>query len=520
MKRSVTWTIVAVAVAIAAAVAGLFVAWPRHQASPPPDLVPSSWATFRASKGHELHVGQRNIECGACHDYRKVGFARVELASCGKCHENQAARSHHGGAGKETTCLTCHSFSPESPPACAGCHGEKHASGAASLVTVHSSLACDECHHVHDRPSITDAECLRCHDAVKLSHAGRAGSAACRDCHHAHDSAKKAPETCGGCHASPKGPKPAGHDSCLGCHAPHDFRSSGPKVCASCHAKQTTLVSAITVEHRSCTSCHEHHDPGRAAGACRSCHSAVQHAEHGGKKNCTSCHEPHGGNADVAVVACTSCHQKIASSDRGAHAAGQECTVCHAAPGFALADRKTLCASCHARQIKLVTENHAHEECTACHGSTAHQPKAAPPCAACHARERATAPAGHQQCTTCHDAHGATVPPLQTCVSCHKKESATQHGGLPGGCRSCHLPHGDSHKPAVSLTPPPCASCHVVQKLPGLHAVAQHLACGKCHEAHGPPRADRTTCTGACHADKREHEKEATACSGCHVFAR
>jgi hypothetical protein len=163
--------------------------------------------------------------------------------------------------------------------------------------------------------------------------------------------------------------------------------------------------------------------------------------------------------------------------------------------------------------------NHSHENCANCHGSSIHQPKPSAPCASCHARERATAPPGHQACTSCHDAHGASVPPIAPCASCHKKESTSKHGTLSGGCAACHRPHGDSHEPARTLATPPCVSCHAVKSLPGLHAVTQHTACNKCHDAHGPPRDDRATCTGPCHTDRRQHEKGASACSGCHVFA-
>ena len=156
-RRPLALTIVAVVVVVAAAIAGLFVAWPHRESRPPPELVPSSWTEYRASKGHEVHVGQRDIECGACHDYRKAGFATVELARCQACHETKATQTHHGGPAKKTDCLTCHSFSPKSPPACKNCHTGDRTPESASLVSVHASVDCDECHHVHDRPALTDA---------------------------------------------------------------------------------------------------------------------------------------------------------------------------------------------------------------------------------------------------------------------------------------------------------------------------------------------------------------------------
>jgi hypothetical protein len=75
---------------------------------------------------------------------------------------------------------------------------------------------------------------------------------------------------------------------------------------------------------------------------------------------------------------------------------------------------------------------------------------------------------------------------------------------------------------AGPATPPGCATCHDKAKLPGLHGVAAHGsgACATCHTPHGPPRSDRATCTGSCHADKRTHQPDAAVCKGCHLFRR
>lgn len=517
-RRSAAFTILAVAVMVAAAAIGLFVVWPREKANPPAELVPSSWAEYRTSRGHELHVSEQRIECGACHDFRKSGFAPVELARCRGCHEQQATRTHHGGS-MNTGCLTCHAFSPRASSTCKSCHTAERTTQSAPLVSVHASVGCDECHRVHQPLSPTSAECSKCHENISARHAGHVSSGACPDCHRPHEPAKAALGSCAGCHSQPKGPKPAGHDSCITCHAPHDFTGASFRVCAGCHAKQSVLVSAPTPEHRACTSCHKPHDPSATANSCAGCHKGV-HVDHGRESACVRCHEPHGGRDDVTIAPCVSCHGKIAQSDTGAHAEGTACTACHAKHGFASVDRKTLCVGCHARELALVSANRAHEDCTRCHGRSVHEPHSAPACASCHQRESATAPSGHRACADCHDAHGATVPPLKSCASCHRKESTSKHGSLPGGCVACHRAHGDSQAPPRPLAAPTCVSCHAPKKLPGLHAVTGHLNCLKCHDAHGPPRDDRATCTGPCHADKREHEKEAAACSGCHVFAR
>lgn len=517
--RSIALALFALVVMLAAAIGGLLKKWPREP-GPPPELVPPSWAEYRTSTGHTRHVGKEKIACTACHDYAKSGFANVELAKCAGCHAKEAAQSHHGGK-MNTGCLTCHTFSPKSPPTCVGCHTGAHETASAPLVSVHATAPCKDCHRVHERPAVKDADCTGCHEKVTLRHAEHTAGASCRDCHRGHEPAAHALETCAGCHETPKGPRPAGHDSCSTCHKPHDFANVGSFTCSGCHAhaKEATLASALTALHRACTNCHTPHNPTNTAGSCRACHAGV-HVEHGKQGACTNCHKPHADDLDVSVAACTSCHRDVAKSDKGAHDGKAPCTACHEAHRFSPPDPKSICTTCHTRQATLVGLNRSHSECTNCHGTNAHEPQAAPPCATCHERERATAPPGHQACTGCHDAHGATVPPLKSCASCHKKESATPHGGLPGGCETCHRPHGDSHKPELALAPPPCVSCHAPKKLPGLHAVDQHAACANCHEPHGPPRDDRATCTGSCHADKRDHEKGAPVCSGCHPFAR
>jgi hypothetical protein len=477
----------------------------------PAGVVPASWSEFRTSHGHEQHVGKSTVTCKDCHGYETTGFANPGAGVCERCHRDQTAHTHAGGA-KKTDCLACHSFAPREASTCITCHAEVQ--GTHARVAQHATVACSECHHPHATPAIAPKTCTSCHEERALSHAAHAGSKDCQDCHRAHEPARAADASCSSCHERPAGPKPAGHDSCMSCHKPHGFTAQAGRVCVVCHGVKPTLVAATAPAHAACTSCHAPHAPGQAAGSCQSCHAQV-HVAHAGKEACVGCHEPHRGDVDAKASACTTCHASVASTDQGAHGAHAACTSCHKPHAFPAVPAGQLCADCHAGPTQLASENRGHRECRTCHGASAHQPQRAPPCATCHANEATTAPVGHQTCGSCHESHGgARLPVAATCVGCHAKKAAEQHASIRGGCETCHRAHG----PNGVAAPPKCATCHQPPSLPALHAVPAHTDCGKCHTSHGPPRADRETCTGTCHAGRKNHQPGAQVCSGCHVF--
>src|SRR5204863_6658352 len=74
-------------VVLAAAVAAWIARMPRRVVMPPSELVPPSWETFRASAGHERHVGKAGIACRECHDYQSSGFKNPGTAPCVRCHD-------------------------------------------------------------------------------------------------------------------------------------------------------------------------------------------------------------------------------------------------------------------------------------------------------------------------------------------------------------------------------------------------------------------------------------------------
>jgi hypothetical protein len=515
IARRLVWTIAAAVLVITAGVTALVEWWPHPPKGAPPELVPASWEQYRTSPGHQAHVTRAGIECGSCHDLAKDGFKNPGTDVCKNCHAKETAFGHRGGPGGDGTgCLTCHAFAfDRAEPTCIGCHAQRH--GEAPAVVQHATADCATCHRVHESPSIVAADCTSCHEERADRHAAHEGSKACRDCHDPHAPAAVAVDTCSTCHAQPAGPRPAEHASCIGCHQPHDFAAGGAGACVRCHGEKTTLGAQVAPAHAVCTSCHAPHDPAGAVASCASCHANV-HVEHADQGTCVTCHSPHGEPPGAVASACTSCHAKVAAFDTGAHAGGVACEGCHKPHAFAVQDPQALCKTCHARETSLVATNAGHQDCASCHGaSVAHAPAKAPACSTCHAKEQASAPSGHQRCEGCHDAHGGGT--AAACSTCHASESAGVHASVPGACETCHRPHG----PGGIASPPSCASCHARSNLPALHTVAGHADCASCHVApHEPPRDDRSTCTGSCHVDRRDHQPQAAVCTGCHVFRR
>jgi len=53
----------------------------------------------------------------------------------------------------------------------------------------------------------------------------------------------------------------------------------------------------------------------------------------------------------------------------------------------------------------------------------------------------------------------------------------------------------------------------------GLHTVAQHADCKRCHTEHGQKQSERERCLG-CHTDRDDHFPDAPACVSCHLFVQ
>jgi hypothetical protein len=512
-RRLVSRLVIAAGIVIVCVLA-IVKLWPHAPPRTAPDFVPESWAQYRTTPGHALHVGQGKAQCHDCHNIERDGFKNPGTAVCANCHAKEAAVAHRGGPGSNATgCLTCHVFAlARTAPRCIDCHAQPQGDRAAVLT--HATTDCAKCHRPHETPSIVPADCTSCHEERAAKHVEHEGSKGCADCHRPHQPAAVAIAACASCHAEAAQPHPAAHDGCIGCHQPHDF-APNPGVCVGCHGAKTILAESEVSAHRACVNCHTPHAPGGARSACVGCHQDVQ-VTHGNAGACINCHVPHGDDPAFVATTCTTCHSKVAASDRSAHAGGIACESCHKPHGFSGLVEKVVCQSCHLREVTLAASNPGHAACTSCHGaSVEHAPAKAVVCATCHVAEQKSAPAGHQACVGCHEPHAGQ--PTPACATCHANKVSEPHGSIAGGCETCHRPHGPRGLPA----PPACQTCHAPGTLPALHAVAGHAVCASCHASpHAPPHEDRAACTGTCHVNKRDHQPGAQVCAGCHVFRR
>ena len=443
---------------------------------------------------------------------------------------------------------------------CVRCHAAKQ--GNTPAIVVHASSRCVSCHRPHEDATPKPGECSGCHQKISTTHAalGKSAVQVCTTCHeHQHGRASEAIATCAKCHATQEPLIPAtalfatGHTQCINCHKPHDFQKSAALSCRSCHAQVHVLGESSVLAHNQCTSCHSPHDVrGTPEKACQGCHSNVHpdHPKIGGVHLCTGCHDPHpaAGHLLDSVLKCSGCHQ-AAHSDNDFHQ-GLACTQCHAPHAFALKQLgQTLCRNCHAQELTRVALRTGHQQCSNCHGGLPHHPEAmlvacgschaqqlsqvkaghakctqchephsgaqGTPCQSCHQKEAHSAPSGHAKCTNCHEPHTGSVAAAPACASCHVAEASSKHGGVPGGCSNCHQPHqGASGPPSV----PACTSCHQPSSLLGLHQVAKHQDCKRCHTGHGDqPTLARETCL-TCHTDRKGHFPDAPRCANCHLF--
>jgi hypothetical protein len=547
----------------------------QQQASkpqPPLVRVPARYAQLRQGHGHALHVDREGIECAKCHVVEH-GFEDPGSEPCRECHAREAEIDHALGPGdaradeRSADCRGCHAFSsvPEDTSwQCMPCHelpqGELHA------VRVHTSKPCQQCHSPHAGDPIQPSACTSCHADTRNRHPatsrahGAAGSGAeagnCLTCHDGHSPAQLALERCTQCHDKPHALF-AGHTECTSCHVPHAFEREAAAECTDCHTAKQALASPMTAAHRECSACHSPHHVGAASDAvCGSCHGGIraQHPPTAAGATCIGCHQPHPARTALAAKhadstqPCSHCHR--ADGERAFHGGRAECVACHRPHTFDRVAQAQVCAACHGEQTAHAAHNpgharcadchkghpHAaelppvacrechkqpsvsagHAQCTGCHEPHGGQPLAlAQSCAHCHAQQHKRVDPGHAQCTACHAPHDATQAAFASCAQCHAQKRAAPHGQLAAGCEACH----GVHAAGGARKAPACQSCHKRPTLPGLHAVAEHGECARCHPgAHvAPPWAARATCIG-CHAAQKDHQPEAQQCQGCHVF--
>ncbi|HEY0464009.1 MAG TPA: hypothetical protein VGC79_07365 [Polyangiaceae bacterium] len=521
-------------------------------------VTPDRCASCHEKEGHIQHAAAEASKrfgagtkavCTACHAFTLEGTRHDEALL------KEPARVRVDGSGG-TAALGVESYEPSE---CKRCHAVQL--GALAPVEVHGTQPCLSCHKPHEGAP-QSAPCSDCHKDISTSHAAQGKSLVetCSTCHeHRHAPAKEAVGTCAACHSKQQPIIPAsalfagGHTQCIGCHKPHSFEKKEATPCRTCHAQVSVIGAGSIAAHNGCTNCHSPHNVRASApGACATCHQAV-HSDHPQVVGtCVGCHDPHPklnqSTLGVQVSSCTSCH-KFAQSDHGAHQ-GAACTGCHKPHGFKLAlSNVATCNVCHAARVQQVSSNPGHQACSGCHSGLPHHPEPdkvacsnchqkqaglvkpgharctgchephsgaqIAACASCHRAEQQTAPKGHQVCTNCHEPH-VGLPTQKVCADCHRAEQQSAHGRLGSGCQTCHRPHGPTGVASV----PACASCHQLEKLPGLHAEPKHRPCATCHTGHEDPAAPKREICVSCHKDRTDHFPQSPRCAGCHLFTK
>ena len=193
------------------------------------------------------------------------------------------------------------------------------------------------------------------------------------------------------------------------------------------------------------------------------------HVTHGDQGACTGCHVPH-ADPEAKVAACTSCHAKVALTDTGAHT-GRELRRLPRRRTTSRRRRSRPCAriaTCRGqarvdepwpRRLRdLPRSLSAHSDGGAGVRQLPHE----------GAGERSHRPS--EMPGLPRAAHGYPLRAGGLCARAMPNKNAGPHASVPGGCETCHRPHG----PGGIASPPACASCHATAQLPALHTVPAH----------------------------------------------
>jgi hypothetical protein len=383
---------------------------------------------------HAGIAGADSKNCLTCHQAH--GPAEQAVERCQACHD----KPHALRAGHErcTSCHEPHGFAVAEVKNCRSCHTAEVVL-AEKQVPAHQQ--CTSCHDPHAPAQVSDGVCAKCHQSVSPAHPATEGHA-CTGCHDPHPKQAAGPlaQPCTSCHAFAHDDQAAHgkHAECLACHTPHAFaKPATPQVCAGCHAPQLA-GTAHNAGHARCLDCHQGHphDAALPPLACGGCHKDVHpRKEH---LECVQCHEPHSGAPRALGQSCAQCHLKEQKSVAHEHA---DCLGCHT-PHEGGKLPAAQCVSCHDKQA---SQNHGAlaAGCTACHGIHAEQgPRATRQCTSCHEISKLpgmhTQPA-HQDCKTCHEGAHDSGPfsDRKTCLTCHTKQQ--NHAPDAQLCQGCHV---------------------------------------------------------------------------------
>jgi hypothetical protein len=505
-------------------------------------------AKFDHKKTGFMLKGQHDqVQCMDCHTSLTFKFTKSS-SRCADCHEDV----HHGELGP--TCDRCHSPKSWLVPDMI----QRHSSTRFSLVGIHSTVPCQECHTNEQKNEFTGlrTDCFGCHqadyNATQAPNHRQAGLGTdCQSCHAVNAvNWGVSGVSFGGSfdHAKTGFPLLGAHaaTACVQCHAGNRFLPIST-TCTSCHA--TDFANAAAPPHTGfstdCATCHtmtawqpatfNHTNTpfpltgGHVSVTCQQCH--VNNKYVGLATTCYGCHQqdfataaapPHTGFA----TDCTTCHTNTAWQPAtfnhnntlfpltGAHTTVSTCVTCHANNVYA--GLSTACYSCHQQQFASATSPVPHTgfptDCSGCHStnpgwnpSTFNHQTSSFPLVGAHVA---------LTCAQCH-VNNQYVGLATTCYGCHQQDFATAaappHTGFATDCTTCHS--NTAWQPATfnhNTTPFPltgahttvaCAQCHVNNVFAGLTT--------DCYTCHTSTFLSATTPV--------PHLGFPTACASCHT---
>ena len=225
---------------------------------------------------------------------------------CLRCHFRSG---HTGWSAPAESCSGCHLTDVEPHTGIVAGHGA--ASGGFELSGAHVTLPCTQCHADGGAAaSVSDTECIACHEAHYQS---------------AHPDGW--PTACVGCHTT---------DAWLPASFEHEAASGGFRlleahadlVCTACHDADTFAPLYAPQDDQDCIACHQIDYDAQHAGSgypttCLTCHTMttwlgatfdhdadyfpVYSGTHAGKwSSCETCHTD---AADYGVFTCFNCHK-------------------------------------------------------------------------------------------------------------------------------------------------------------------------------------------------------------------
>jgi hypothetical protein len=490
------------------------------------------------------------VKCMDCHTSLTFKFSKSS-SRCLDCHEDV----HRGELG--ATCDRCHSPKSWIVPDMI----QKHASTRFSLVGVHATVPCQECHTNQQKNEFVGlrTDCLGCHqqdfataNGATPAHAGFGTD--CQSCHalNAMNWGGMGVSFAGNFdHAKTGFPLAGAHAAiaCAQCHPGNVFRAASTQ-CISCHNQDFTTAAAPphTGFPTDCTTCHTmtawqpaafNHTTNttfpltgaHVAVTCQQCH--VNNVFKGLSTTCYSCHQtqfttanapPHTGFSQN----CTTCHSNTA---------WQPATFNHANTPFPLTGAHTnpaiACQQCHVNNVYAGLPT----TCYSCHqqqftAATTPVPHTGFPtdCSTCHTTNPAWTPSTFDHSKSTFPLTGAH--PSVTCASCHVNN---QYVGLPGTCYGCHQTQfTTANAPPHTGFLTDCTTCHTTTvwqpatfnhttnttfPLTGGHTA---VACAQCH-VNNVFKGLTTDCY-TCHTSTFTaamspvpHTGFPTACATCHT---